>query len=291
MIWKWLIISILPFLPLFIYSIAYLEIFWEQLFTFQEPDFSQTEYDYIIVGGGSAGCVLARRLSDDGVSKVALIEAGGTPSILTSIPALASFLQLSPFDWSYRTVRQDNACLAMKDGRCLWPRGKMLGGSSNLNYMLYVRGDKKDYDDWANITKDDRWSFEQVLEYFKKAEGQEGRYKDDVESHGTDGLFQVKDASYTTDFADIYHDMATKSGYRVGDINNKDGNLMNLFTITPQVNLDQNSLRADTYRSYLKDVIHRDNLHIIKYATVTNVIFKTLDSEIHNLNCNEPLKL
>ena len=143
--------------------------------SFWEPDFTKIEYDYIVVGGGSAGCVIARRLSDDGFTKVALIEAGGTPSILTSIPALAAFFQLSPYDWAYSTVPQQNACLSMNDRRCIWPRGKTLGGSSGLNYMLYVRGDRQDYDGWAEITQDERWSFHEVLKYFKGAEAQHDR--------------------------------------------------------------------------------------------------------------------
>ena len=94
MIFKWFIFTLLPFVPLIIYYMVTIHIYWEHVLSNFEPDFSKIEYDYIVVGGGSAGCVLARRLSDDRHAKVALLEAGGTPSILTSIPALASFLQL-----------------------------------------------------------------------------------------------------------------------------------------------------------------------------------------------------
>ena len=169
---KWFILFLLPFVPLLINFVVTSQIYWEHILSHFEPDFTKIQYDYIVVGAGSAGCVLARRLSDDSNTKVALVEAGGAPSILTSIPALASFLQLSPIDWSYSTVSQDNACLAMKNRSCLWPRGKLLGGSSNLNYMLYVRGDKEDYDEWAKRTQDDKWSFKETLKYFKFAEDQ-----------------------------------------------------------------------------------------------------------------------
>ena len=137
MIFKWFILTLLPFVPFIIYYMVTIQIYWEHILFKFEPDFTKIQYDYIVVGGGSAGCVLARRLSDDRHTKVALLEAGGTPSLLTSIPALASFLQLSPLDWAYSISPQDDACLAMNNRRCLWPRGKVLGGSSNLNYMLY----------------------------------------------------------------------------------------------------------------------------------------------------------
>ena len=251
-----------------------IHIYWEHVLSNFEPDFSKIEYDYIVVGGGSAGCVLARRLSDDRHAKVALLEAGGTPSILTSIPALASFLQLSPLDWAYSISPQDNACMAMNNRQCLWPRGKVLGGTSHLNYMLYVRGDKEDYEDWAKITQDERWSFKEVLKYFKIAEAQHGNYKNDLNSHGTDGLFQVRDSVYSSDFVNIYQNMSDANGYKVGDINDSEGSIGGKFTIRPQVNLDKNGRRADTYRSYLADVTDRDNLFIIKHATVTKILFE-----------------
>ena len=138
MIFQRIILFALTLIPVGINIFALLGIYWEYFVSFWEPDFTRIIYDYIVVGGGSAGCVLARRLSEDGVTKVALIEAGGTPSLLTSVPALAPYIQLSPYDWSYSTSPQQNACLAMEGRRCIWPRGKILGGSSGLNYMLYV---------------------------------------------------------------------------------------------------------------------------------------------------------
>ena len=273
MIWKTFILFLLPFVPCFVWYIATLEIYVEHVLSYWETDFTKIQYDYIVVGGGSAGCVLARRLSEDSKTKVALVEAGGTPSVLTSIPALSSFLQLSPLDWAHSTVPQADACLAMDEKRCLWPRGKMLGGSSNLNYMLYVRGDKQDYDNWANLTKDNRWSFQNVLQYFKKSEGQYGTYSNDLNSHNKTGLYPVTDAVYSTDFVNMYRNVSIENGYHVRDINAADGTIGGKFSIKPQVNLNTNGRRADTYRTYLADVLNRENLYIIKYATVSSLLF------------------
>ena len=98
------------------------------------------EYDYVVVGGGSAGCVLAARLSEQRDRTVLLLEAGGSESLVTDFPIAALNLQNTPLDWGYRTEVQEMACFGLKGRRCPWPRGKVLGGCSTLNYMMYIRG-------------------------------------------------------------------------------------------------------------------------------------------------------
>lgn len=109
------------------------------------------EYDFVIVGGGSAGAVVAARLSEIPSWNVLLLEAGPDENEISDVPSLAAYLQLSKLDWTYKTQPTGRACLGMKNGRCNWPRGKVLGGSSVLNYMLYVRGNKNDYDYWESL--------------------------------------------------------------------------------------------------------------------------------------------
>ncbi|OXA50883.1 Glucose dehydrogenase [FAD, quinone] [Folsomia candida] len=134
-------------------------------------------YDFIIVGGGSAGCVMANRLSENGRFTVLLLEAGGDPSLLNSIPELAPYnLHHPPTDWGYKTVPQDNACLSMYNNQLAWPRGKILGGCSSLNWMIYQRGNPKDYNEWVKATGDDEWSYDNLLPFFKKSETYHGSF-------------------------------------------------------------------------------------------------------------------
>lgn len=97
-------------------------------------------YDYIVVGAGSAGCVVASRLSQNPHIKVLLLEAGGSESVVSDIPQTAFMLQETPLDWQYKTVPQKYSCLGLKGRQSKWPRGKVLGGTSAINYMMYVRG-------------------------------------------------------------------------------------------------------------------------------------------------------
>lgn len=110
-------------------------------------------YDFIIIGGGSAGAVLANRLTEISNWHVLLIEAGPDESYISEIPLLYPSLQKSHLDWEYETEPSDSYCLAMDNQQCSWPRGKVLGGCSVLNAMLYVRGNRKDYDRWAELGK------------------------------------------------------------------------------------------------------------------------------------------
>ena len=127
-------------------------------------------FDFVIVGGGSAGAVIAARLSEDPSCRVALIEAGERPPDLELIPAACAALQLHPAtDWMY-TADPGKAGLGLNRGRVPVPRGKMLGGSSGINYMAYVRGHPADFDSWAEGGAAG-WSYADVLPYFRKSEG------------------------------------------------------------------------------------------------------------------------
>lgn len=130
---------------------------------------SETTYDFIIVGAGSTGAVIATRLSEISKWKVLLLEAGGYPHPMSEIPGLAGLLQFTDNNWNYTYEPQENACLGMVDKRCTCPRGKTLGGTSVINYAVYSRGHPLDYDRWAELGNPG-WSYEEVLPYFKKSE-------------------------------------------------------------------------------------------------------------------------
>ena len=122
-----------------------------------------------MVGAGSAGCVIANRLSENPRVKVLLLEAGGSESAVTDVPQGIFLIQQTPIDWQYRTVPQKRSCFGIEGRSLNWPRGKVLGGSSTLNYMLYIRGNRQDYNNWERSGAAG-WSYEDVLPYFIKAE-------------------------------------------------------------------------------------------------------------------------
>jgi len=130
---------------------------------------SNIRYDFIIVGAGSAGCVLANRLSENKKWRILLVEAGYAPNVFNQIPLLVSYFQLTDYNWGYNVEPQKNACLGMINHQCAWPRGRALGGTSILNYMIHTRGNRFDYDKWASLGNVG-WSYADVLPYFKKSE-------------------------------------------------------------------------------------------------------------------------
>jgi choline dehydrogenase len=150
----------------------------------------ETGYDYIIVGSGSAGSVLANRLSARPEIKVLLLEAGGSDnSLYVRMPAGIANLSGPRFNWGYETAPQ----AAMKGRRMYWPRGRLLGGSSSVNAMVYMRGQAADYDHWRQLGNAG-WSYDDVLPYFKKAERNE-RLHDRF--HGSDGPLNVAERPHT----------------------------------------------------------------------------------------------
>lgn len=176
------------------------------------------EYDFVIIGGGSAGAVLANRLTEIPSWKVLLLEAGPDENEISDVPSLAAYLQLTRLDWQYKTEPTGRACLGMVGGRCNWPRGKVLGGSSTLNYMIYVRGNKNDYDTWERMGNPG-WGYDDVLPYFIKSEDNRNPYLANNRYHGKGGLQTVQESPWRSPLVLGFIQAGKELGYPNQDIN------------------------------------------------------------------------
>ena len=221
------------------------------------------DFDYVIVGAGSAGCVLVNRLSSDPVSRVLLLEAGGRDlSPWIHIPVGYFKTMHNPkTDWCY--VTEPDPGIA---GRSLqWPRGKVLGGSSSLNGLLYIRGQAADYDRWRDLGNSG-WSYADVLPYFKKSEDQERGVSD---YHGVGGPQKVSDLRLRREIAERFIDGAVDVGIRRNDDFNglfQEG--VGYFQQTAH-----KGFRWSTAKGFLRPVRKRDNLEVRTHAQMLRLLF------------------
>ncbi|MFE4171516.1 GMC family oxidoreductase [Streptomyces sp. NPDC056909] len=218
-------------------------------------------YDYIVVGAGSAGCVLANRLSGDGSARVLLLEAGSSDTDETlRIPAALGTLFKSDVDWNYRTVEQS------PPGRTFyWPRGRTLGGSSSTNVMIYIRGNRHDYDGWRDDFGADGWGYDEVLPYFVASESHR-RLRPPY--HGSDGPLHVEDRLYTHELSSAWLDSALAWGL---DYNDDFAGPSPLGAGPYQVTC-HNGRRCSTADAYLHPVLTRPNLTVRSDTLVTRIV-------------------
>jgi choline dehydrogenase-like flavoprotein len=224
---------------------------------------AETAFDYVIVGAGSAGCVLANRLSADPAIRVLLLEAGGSDkSLLIRMPAGIGRLSDPRFNWLYDTAPQP----AMRQRRMYWPRGKTLGGSSSINAMVYIRGQAQDYDRWRQLGNAG-WSHADVLPFFKKAERNE-RLSDAF--HGTAGPLNVAERPYTNVLSRVFVAAAQEAGIaHNADFNGAQQHGVGLYQVT-----QKNGERWSAASAYLHPVATRPNLVVTTGAQATRVILE-----------------
>ncbi|XP_023228519.1 glucose dehydrogenase [FAD, quinone]-like [Centruroides sculpturatus] len=227
----------------------------------------ENEYDYVIVGGGTAGSVLANRLSANPKNKVLLLEAGSDENVISDIPLFAFGLQRTSMDWEYLTEPQRFACFGSKEKRCRWPRGKALGGSSVLNFMFYIRGNRRDYDNWSRQGAYG-WSWNDVFPYFLKSEDNTDIHMSNSGFHNVGGPQTVSSPRYATPLRNAFLKTGEFLGYPVSDAND---DIQTGFTYISSTT--RFGRRCSTNKAFLKPIQHRPNLHILLFSFVTKIIF------------------
>lgn len=220
-------------------------------------------YDYVIVGAGSAGCVLANRLSEDPETTVLLLEAGGPDNKQEiRIPAAFSKLFRSRFDWAFFTEAQAH----LHQRQLYWPRGKVLGGSSSINAMIYIRGNRRDYDAWRDLGNRG-WGFQDVLPYFKKSEDQQ---RGASEYHGAGGPLHVADLRSVNPLSHAFVEAGVEIGFtRNEDFNGLEQEGVGLYQVT-----QKRGRRHSAADAYLKPVLGRRNLTVRTGACVTRLLLE-----------------
>jgi choline dehydrogenase len=221
----------------------------------------QQEFDYVIVGAGSAGCVLAARLSEDPDVRVALVEAGG-PDDAPEIAMPVAFPQLfkTEYDWDFASEPEPG----LSDRRIYLPRGRTLGGSSSINAMIYIRGNAADFDGWSEEGAPG-WSYRDMLPYFIKSECNE---RGDPRYHGHSGPLAVQDGRSMHPLVDRLLEAGAKAGHRANEDFNGSSQLgVGRFQLT-----QRNGVRCSAASAFLHPVLKRSNLTVITHALVLRLL-------------------
>ncbi len=223
----------------------------------------QEVFDYVIVGAGSAGCVMANRLSADPNCKVLLLEAGPRDwNPFIHMPAgLARLVSFKSINWGYETEPEPH----LNNRRLYWPRGRVLGGSSSINAMCYIRGHASDYDDWRDLGNPG-WGYEDVLPYFMRAEDQE---RGESDHHGVGGPLGVSDLQHVNDLSRVFIQAAEQAElYRNVNFNGAVQRGFGLYQVT-----QRDGRRCSAARGYLKPIRSRKNLTVRTRALTQSLTF------------------
>ncbi len=221
-------------------------------------------YDYVIVGAGSAGCVLAARLTEDPSASALLIEAGPPDEAdEIHIPAAINLLFKSAYDWDYQTVPQERAA----GRRIYWPRGRTLGGSSSINAMIYIRGNRYDYDTWRDEYGCTGWGYADLLPYFLRAEDNS---RGASAYHGAGGPLSVVDLRHKAALTSAFVDAAKVSGLPPNnDFNGQRQDGVGFYQVT-----QRKGRRWSAADAYLRPAMARENLTVQADALVTRIVFE-----------------
>lgn len=225
------------------------------------------EYDFIIVGAGAAGSVVANRLSENPKVTVLLLEAGEDQNDLkTKIPGATNELLGTEVDWKYKILKRNNSFLGSYG---LYPRGKTVGGSTSINWMAYVRGNQEDFNSWKDLGNEG-WGYDDVLPYFKKSEKTHIKNLD-TKYHNTDGIWDVHDTFYPSELTDLWLKAGEEVGYGINhDYNGEkqEGVARTQQSITPK------GVRASTSLFVYPFLEKRKNFYLVTKAQVNKILFE-----------------
>ncbi|KXJ73583.1 hypothetical protein RP20_CCG015525 [Aedes albopictus] len=241
-------------------------------------DFIYDVYDFVVIGGGSAGAAVAARLSEVCDWDVLLLEAGPEETYIAEIPYAYPVLQKSRLDWKFKTMPNDSFCQAMGNDQCSWPRGKVLGGSSVLNAMMYIRGNPEDYDEWASFGNVG-WSWEDVLPYFVKMENVRDPKIASKPWHGTTGPMTVELFKSNTKLYPFFAEAAKQMGAVWADEMNGPSQLV----FGPLHGSIRDGLRCSTAKAYLRPVGMRKNLHVSLNTMVEKILIDPDDKRAYGV--------